>query len=293
MAVEDVSKARETVSVTVFLDDGREPISVNKPPARLSLDTTKLEDGEHMLRIEAVDSIGNLGVRRMQFTVANGPGITISGLRNGSRVEGTIDIEVNAFGSEEPFDPERAESWTPVPVWTWVFFAIVVGWAAWYGIEYFQTPAAFAATPTYAANPALAAANAPATESQVPTPAAVSANAAVGSNNVAGFDYSTLGAQVYAQSCASCHGATGTGVPGAFPALAGDPVVNGAGNAQIRIVLDGLSGKTIGGTHYAGAMPSFKAQLSDAQIAAAIDHERTSWGNHGPTVTPDEVHAAR
>jgi cytochrome c oxidase cbb3-type subunit 2 len=40
-------------------------------------------------------------------------------------------------------------------------------------------------------------------------------------------------------------------------------------------------------------MPAFAAQLSDAQIAAAIDHERTSWGNHGPLVTPSQVKSAR
>jgi mono/diheme cytochrome c family protein len=36
-------------------------------------------------------------------------------------------------------------------------------------------------------------------------------------------------------------------------------------------------------------MPAFASQLSDAQIAAVVDHERTSWGNDGPTVTPAEV----
>jgi len=292
MDLRDVHTAHEPVSISVFLDDGAEPISVHRPPARVSIDTTKLHDCEHVLRIEAVDAIGNAGLRRMTFTVANGPGITVTGLRHGARIRGAIDIEVNAFGATEPFDPERAESWGPIPVWTWVLFAVIVAWAAWYGLEYFPTPVAFAATPTYAANPALAAADAPATRSLVPTPAAVSANAAVGSNNVAGFDYSTLGAQVYAQSCASCHGATGTGVPGAFPPLAADPVVNGPGGEHIRIVLNGLAGRTIGGTHY-GQMPSFKSQLSDAQIAAVIDHERTSWGNHGPAVTPDEVRSDR
>jgi cytochrome c oxidase cbb3-type subunit 2 len=39
-------------------------------------------------------------------------------------------------------------------------------------------------------------------------------------------------------------------------------------------------------------MPPF-SQLSDADIAAAIDHERTSWGNQAPIVTPDDVKRAR
>lgn len=271
----------EPVSITVYIDDAKEPLATYKPPAVVTLDTTKLEDGEHVLRIHAVDALGHVGVRSLPFVVSNGPGITVTGLRAGSRVRGTLDININAFGSEEPFDPVRAESEGPVPVWTWVLFAIVATWATWYGLEYFKTPEAFANTPTYAVNPALAQANAPA--------AAPAATAAPGAKNVAAFDYSSLGAQTYAANCQSCHGATGAGVPGTFPPLAGDPIVNGSdGDAHVKIVLKGLSGKTIGGTHYGAQMPPF-SQLSDAQIAAVIDHERTSWGNRGPLVTPDTV----
>ncbi len=280
----------EPVSITLFLDDAIEPFATYKPPARFALDTTTLPDGEHVLRIEAVDALGNAGVRTIAFIVSNGPGITVTGLRAGSRVRGTINVNVNAFGAEEPFDPVRAESEGPVPVWTWVFFAVIATWALWYGIEYFKTPEAFAKTPTYAANPALAQANAPASESVAATTAPVQQNAAVGSKNAAGFDFSTLGQQVYAQNCQSCHGESGSGVPGTFPPLAGDPVVNGDdANAHVRIVLQGLHGKAIGTTQYAAQMPAFGSQLTDEQIAAVVDHERTSWGNHGRTILPDQV----
>jgi len=40
-------------------------------------------------------------------------------------------------------------------------------------------------------------------------------------------------------------------------------------------------------------MPAFATQLSDAEIAAVVDHERTSWGNTGPIVTPEEVRKDR
>ncbi len=292
MSGPDDSGIGDADSISIYVDDADKPIAQYRAPARFQLDTTKLSDGEHTLRIVAVDALGNAGVRIIPFTVANGPGITVTGLRAGSRVRGSIEVDVNAFGSEEPFDPVRAESAGPVPVWTWVFFAVIVAWAAWYGIEYFPVPAAFRDTPTYAANSALAAANASATLTQAQTPAPVSSQAALGSKNVAGFDYAAQGAQAFAQNCQSCHGADGTGVPGTFPALAGDPVVNGPGNQQIRILLHGLSGKTINGTHFAAQMPSF-SQLSNEEIAAVIDHERTSWGNHGPLVTPEEVQAAR
>jgi mono/diheme cytochrome c family protein len=278
----------EPVSITVYLDEEQEAFATYKPPARVTLDTANLEDGDHVLRIHAVDAIGHVGVRSIPFVVSNGPGITVTGLRPGSRVRGMLEINVNAFGSDEPFDPVRAESEGPVPVWTWVMFAIVAAWATWYGLEFFKTPEAFANTPTYAVNPALAQANAPATTAPAATQAPV-APGAHGARNVAAFDYDTLGTQTYAANCQSCHGATGTGVPGTFPPLAGDPVVTGTNvNAHVNVVLKGLSGKTIGGTHYSAQMPSF-ASLTDAQIAAVIDHERTSWGNKAQVITPEIV----
>ncbi len=280
----------DPVSISIFLDDAGEPIATYKPPATFQLDTAKIADGEHVLHIQAVDAVGNVGVRRIPFAVANGPGITVTGLRAGSRIRGTVSLNINAFGANEPFDPVRAESSGPVPVWTWVFFAVIAVWAAWYGLEYFKTPPEFAQTPTFAQNPGLAAANAPASQVSVQSPAPVSKTASIGSKNVAGFDYSSLGAQVYSQNCASCHGEGGSGTPSVFPALAGDLIVNGSdADAHIKIVLHGLSGKIIGTTHYAAQMPAFGTQLNNAQIAAVVDHERTSWGNHGPTVTPAQV----
>lgn len=292
--MEQDSATNDAASISIFIDDAAEPIATYKPPARFLLDTTRLADGEHVLRIQAVDAVGNVGVRRIPFVVANGPGITVTGLRAGSRVRGAVEVDINAFGAHEPFDPVRAESQGPIPVWTWVFFAIIVAWAAWYGIEYFPTPAAFAKTPTFAPNPALAVANAPATATETQPVAAVPGAPAVGSKNVAGFDYATLGEQVYAANCQACHGENGMGVPGTFPPLAGDPIVNGGNaDAHIRTVLHGTSGRTIGGTHYSAQMPAFASQLSDAQIAAVIDHERTSWQNQGPLVTPEEVRRDR
>lgn len=270
-------------TISIFLDGQTEPLATYRPPARFTLDTTQIEDGQHTLRIEAVDSLGNIGVRTIPFTVGNGPGITVTGLRAGSRVRGAVTMDINAFSGEEPFDPVRAESSGPVPVWTWVFIVVVAIWAVWYGLEYFQTPAAFAQTPTYASNPALVAAGAPAQQSAPSPPAQANKTAA-------GFDYSAMGAQVYSANCSSCHGESGAGVPGAFPALAADPIVTGKdADAHIKIVLKGLSGKVINGKKFGAQMPAFGSQLSDAQIAAVIDHERTSWGNNAPIVTPGQV----
>jgi hypothetical protein len=39
---------------------------------------------------------------------------------------------VNAFGAEEPFEPHRAESLSPIPVWVWVLSLLILAWTAWY-----------------------------------------------------------------------------------------------------------------------------------------------------------------
>lgn len=127
-------------------------------------------------------------------------------------------------------------------------------------------------------------------------PAAATAPAAgalAGSAGQTVFDAAD-GSKLFASTCAACHGAQAAGVPGVFPPLAGNPVVNSKDFTEhIDVVLHGLHGKAIGGTRYAGVMPPFAGQFSDAQIADIIDHERTSWGNHGALVTAKDVAAVR
>jgi cytochrome c oxidase subunit II len=92
------------------------------------------------------------------------------------------------------------------------------------------------------------------------------------------------GEKVYAANCVACHQANGKGVPGAFPALDGSPVVNGAKTGQIGIVLNGK-----------GGMPPWKGVLSDTEIAAVITYTRNNWSNKAQEniVQPAEVLAAR
>ena len=97
------------------------------------------------------------------------------------------------------------------------------------------------------------------------------------------------GEKVYAANCVACHQATGKGVPGAFPALDGSPVVNGPKQAQIMTVLNGVvrDGKPT-------AMVAWKNTLSDTDIAAVITFTRNSWGNHtGEAIQPSDVKADR
>ena len=94
-------------------------------------------------------------------------------------------------------------------------------------------------------------------------------------------------------TCAVCHQATGLGMPGAFPPLAGSEYVNGTPDKHIAIVLHGLSGPvTVKGTQFNSMMAPL-GTMSDDDIAAAINYERSSWGNNGVHVTAAQVAAVR
>lgn len=100
------------------------------------------------------------------------------------------------------------------------------------------------------------------------------------------------GASIYAADCASCHQINGEGSPGAFPPLAGNSVVTGDPAKVIHIVKYGLSGPLqVAGKQYAGMMPAWSSQISDAEVAAAITYIRSSWGNSATPVTADQVSA--
>ena len=102
------------------------------------------------------------------------------------------------------------------------------------------------------------------------------------------------GATIFAARCAACHQATGAGLPGVFPPLAGSNWVNGRDTTVIQIVLHGIQGSlTVNGVKYNGAMPNFGAQLSDAESAAVLTHVRSQWGNKAGAVGAQEVAAQR
>ena len=110
------------------------------------------------------------------------------------------------------------------------------------------------------------------------------AEAAAGADREWGMEeLSSKGQEVYTTTCAVCHQATGQGIPGTFPALAGSAIATGPVAGHIAMVLNGKN-----------LMPAFSAQLSDTDIAAVITYERNSWGNStGEAVQPKDVKAAR
>ena len=97
------------------------------------------------------------------------------------------------------------------------------------------------------------------------------------------------GEKLFMNTCAACHQKTGKGVPGAFPPLEGSEIVNAQDPTKmISIILQGYN--ELKGY---GPMPAFGDQLTDAEIAAIMTHERSSWGNNAPAVKVEEVKKVR
>ncbi len=92
----------------------------------------------------------------------------------------------------------------------------------------------------------------------------------------------TDGATLFQQNCSACHQPQGQGVPGAFPALAGNAFVAGPAATVASTVLNGR-----------GGMPTFKEDLTDAQIASILTYVRSSWGNKAPAIDVAVVAANR
>jgi cytochrome c oxidase subunit 2 len=98
-------------------------------------------------------------------------------------------------------------------------------------------------------------------------------------------DLIAKGEAVYKVNCSGCHGVTGAGIPGVFPAMTGSDVVLGDIADHIDIIVNGKAGT---------AMAAFKTQLSDVDIAAVVTFERNGLGNSvGDMVQPSAITGLR
>ena len=103
-------------------------------------------------------------------------------------------------------------------------------------------------------------------------------------------DTNARGAAVYVDNCMACHRSDGRGYTRVFPALGGNPVVQGKDATSLIHVL--LTGAALDGTKSAPStftMPPFGWRLSDQQVADVATFVRTSWGNTGAPVSADDV----
>lgn len=121
-------------SITIFIDNDKRPIANFETPVSFELDTRKLTDGKHILTIVSKDSGGREGVKKIPFTVRNGPAIAIEGLSDNDDVDGIIALMINGYskGSQQKFNMDGIETPRTAPTWLWILIILFIGWAVYY-----------------------------------------------------------------------------------------------------------------------------------------------------------------
>ena len=123
-------------SVIVFLDNEAKPYGEFDAPINFEVDTRKLVDGEHTLKIVSKDPNGKEGIRLIPFQVRNGPAIAIEGIKENEVVDGIIPIMINAYskGNQKQFLIEGSETPQSTPAWFWAIIIGFIGFAIYYFI---------------------------------------------------------------------------------------------------------------------------------------------------------------
>ncbi len=229
--------------IEVYLDGTEEPLAVLKePPYRLKLDTRKIPDGEHTLKVVTHFRGGGQEIREIPFTVNNYPDVLVVGLDEGGEVAGEVELRLAVGEPELPVEPVRFN-----PLWYAVALVVVLGgiWAY------------FALSP---AAEKIVAEVAPPAAQEAPKETAQPA---------AGVDPALMekGKAIYEANCVACHQANGQGMPPAFPALAGNANLKDAAPI-LNVVKNGR-----------GAMPPVGAAFSDEELKAVATYIRNSFGN--------------
>ncbi|MBA5245666.1 cytochrome C [Marnyiella aurantia] len=125
--------------VLLYIDDESNPVAELQTPVIFNLDTTKLTDGFHTLKIVSKFDRKE-GVKVINFSVRNGPIIHIEGLSDNETVSGTLPLMLNAYdtGRNQSFIIKGSENPRTIPVWVWVIALVFVAWAAFYLVTNFS-----------------------------------------------------------------------------------------------------------------------------------------------------------
>lgn len=121
-----------------------------------------------------------------------------------------------------------------------------------------------------------------------PDPAFLYKKEKIEANAVAGVTKPEVnGSDLYAANCMACHQQNGEGLKGAFPSLKGSKVVlDDNPEIMVGIIMNGYDARE----DY-GVMPAVgtNAGLTAEEVAAIMNHEKSSWGNNAKKVTPEQV----
>lgn len=124
--------------IYIFIDEETVPVAEVYAPVNFELDTRKLVDGPHTLRIVSKDPFGKEGLRIIPFEVRNGPAIEITGIKENAVLDDLVPIMINAYGKGDSasFMIEGSETPQGIPWWVWILIIGFVGWAMYYLFMY-------------------------------------------------------------------------------------------------------------------------------------------------------------
>jgi len=129
---------KDKSTIFIFLDNEQKPIAEFVSPVNFELDTRKMVDGNHTLKIVSKDPTGKEGLRIVPFEVRNGPSIAIEGIKENAVVDGVLPLMINAYskGDQKTFLIEGSETPQSIPSWVWILIIGFVGWVLYYLITY-------------------------------------------------------------------------------------------------------------------------------------------------------------
>ena len=95
------------------------------------------------------------------------------------------------------------------------------------------------------------------------------------------------GNALYVANCQSCHQQNGEGLPGAFPPLKGSKIVlDDNVELLVDIIMNGYNAREEYAVMTAVGTDN---KLTPEEVAAIINHEKTSWGNNAKKVSAEEI----
>lgn len=127
-------------TIRIYLNDETQAFAEFESPVKFVLDTTKLPDGKHKLRIVANSTEGVEGIKIIPFEVRNGPMIYVLGLKENEVVGEKIPITINAYGNErtDEFVIEGSETPRAIPSWIWAMVILFIGFGLFYLAMYWH-----------------------------------------------------------------------------------------------------------------------------------------------------------
>lgn len=138
--MKDSNHIEDNRIIKVFLDKEPNPFAEFAPPVKFVLDTTKIPDGKHQLKIVAKSSNQIEGVKIIPFEVKNGPEISVIGLKENEVIDTQTSIIINAYGSEtnDKFIIKGSENPKAIPSWIWALLIFIIAFGLFYFIMYWD-----------------------------------------------------------------------------------------------------------------------------------------------------------